>query len=179
MASWFWWMILGILFVLGGVFALLNPLAATFSAEQVISWIFLAAGILTFGAVFHAIGWGQRIWTLLLSLAYIWLGLSLLFKPLEGVLTLTLLVAALFLISGVAKVIFAFLARHSGYFWPALLSGLVSVALAAMVIFNFPQSAAVLMGLLLAIELIVTGTTLFFFALFQKRLRSDLAEEAV
>jgi uncharacterized membrane protein HdeD (DUF308 family) len=178
MASWFWWMILGILFIAGGVFGLLNPLAATFSAVQVIGWIVLAVGIFTFAAVFHAIGWGQRLWTLVLSVAYIWLGLSLLFRPLEGILTLTLVVAALFLVSGVAKVIFAFLARRSGYFWPALFSGVVSVALAAMVIFNFPQSAAVLLGVLLAVELIATGAALVFFALFQRQVGTELAEAA-
>jgi uncharacterized membrane protein HdeD (DUF308 family) len=50
-----------------------------------------------------------------------------------------------------------------------LLSGLVSLALGVMVFTNFPQSAAVVLGVLLAIELIATGITLVSFAFLLRK----------
>ena len=46
MKSWFLWLILGILMIAAGVFALFNPLAATLTAEQLAAWLFLFGGIL-------------------------------------------------------------------------------------------------------------------------------------
>jgi uncharacterized membrane protein HdeD (DUF308 family) len=75
----------------------------------------------------------------------------------------------MFVATGIAKVIFAFRIRGSGYFMLTLLSGLVSLALGVMVFTNFPQSAAVVLGVLLAIELIATGITLVSFAFLLRK----------
>jgi len=166
MNSWILWLIVGIIAVLGGIFALLNPFAATITAEQIAARFFLFAGIIQLVAVFQQEGWGSRIWTLILAAAFIWLGVTLLINPLSGILSLTLAAAILFLINGVAKIFFSFSTRGSGFFWAILLSGVISVILAVMVFANFPASAAVLLGILLAVELLSSGAALIAFALF-------------
>jgi uncharacterized membrane protein HdeD (DUF308 family) len=169
MGSWLAWLVIGIFFVLGGVFCFFNPLAATLTAEQMAAWLFIIGGVAQAVAAFRAEGWGARVLSVILALAYLWLGISLLSNPLAGILTLTLVVAIMFFVNGSLKVVLAFsTARGTGAFWPILISGVVSVVLAIMVITNFPQSAAVLLGVLLAIELLSSGLVLIAYALALK-----------
>jgi membrane protein HdeD len=165
MTNWILWLLIGAITLLGGVFALLNPFAATLAATTLAAWIFLFTGVLQIVGLFQTDGWGARLWGLILALAFIWLGITILADPLRGVISLTLVAGIMFVATGIAKVIFAFRIRGSGYFMLTLLSGLVSLALGVMVFTNFPQSAAVLLGVLLAVELVATGITLISFAI--------------
>ena len=165
MTNWILWLLIGAITLLGGIFALLNPFAATLAATTLAAWIFLFTGVLQIVGLFRTDGWGARLWGLILAVAFIWLGITILADPLRGVISLTLVAGMMFVATGIAKVIFAFRIRGSGYFMLTLLSGLVSLALGVMVFTNFPQSAAVVLGVLLAVELIATGITLISFAL--------------
>lgn len=156
---------LGGLMIFFGIIALLNPFAATLTVEQMLGWVFLFAGILQFIAIFRGETWGQRLLALVLAAVNAWIGVSLLGNPLAGILTLTYVVAIMFAASGLTKIIMSFNMRGTGYFWPVLISGCVSVLLAIMVISNFPQSAVTLLGILLAIELLSSGVTMIFLGL--------------
>ena len=164
MASRIVLLVSGIAFLVGGVLALLNPFAATLAAEQLAGWVFLLGGIVQLVPVFRKGTWSSRLWAGLLAVASIWLGLSLLGNPLAGVLTLTFIAAAMFLASGVAKIGVSFRFRGTPYFWPVLITGAVSVALAIFVFFNFAEAATTLLGLMLALELIASGVTLVIMA---------------
>lgn len=158
------WIVIGALSILAGILALANPLAATLTAEQLAGWMFLFVGILQVFAVFQQDDWGGRIWAILIALAFIVLGVMLLGRPLEGILSLTLTVAALFLVTGIFRVVMAFSLRGTSAFWLVLVSGLLSVLLALMIFGNFPASAVTILGILLAIELISNGIALIAFS---------------
>ncbi|WBU60107.1 HdeD family acid-resistance protein [Paracoccus albus] len=160
MAGKIFWIIIGCLSILAGFLALANPLAATITAEQVAGWSFLFIGILQIVAVFQQTTWGGRIWVILLGVLFVLLGISLIANPLEGVITLTLTVAALFLVTGIFKIVLSFSLRGVPAFWLVLLSGAVSVILAVMIFGNFPASALTILGILLAVELISSGISL-------------------
>jgi uncharacterized membrane protein HdeD (DUF308 family) len=172
MKSWILWIVTGALMILGGGIALLNPLAATLTAEQIAAWVFLFAGLLQLFALFRGQGWSDRLWALILALACLWLGASLLANPLAGMIALTLVVASGLMVSGVAKLLLAMHTRKTPLFWPILVSGGASLVLAAMVFLNLPQSAAVLLGVMLAAELILSGATIVAFALRMRTLAS-------
>lgn len=166
-------LITGIVLIIGGFLAAFNPFAATLTVEILTAWIFLFGGVGQLVALFMASSWSERIWAGLLALACIWLGVSLLFNPLQGILTLTFVAAAMFLISGIAKVFVSFSLRGTGYFWVVLISGVVSVALAIVVFGNFFEAATVLLGIMLAIELVSSGTTLVVFSRMLKNSPAD------
>lgn len=170
MNNWLLWLIVGIVLILGGIFALMNPFAASVAAEQIAGWCFVFGGIGQLVAALRADGWASKILGVLLGIAYVWLGVTLLGNPLVGIITLTMMVAIMFVVNGVLKIVMAFGARGSGYFWVALLSGVLSVVLGVMVFGNFLQSSAVLLGVLLAIELISSGVTMVAFALAARKL---------
>jgi len=169
MTNWFLWLIIGLLIIAGGISALYHPFLATLTAERIAAWVFIGGGILQLIGLFRELSWSARLWQLLLCAAFLFLGLSLLLNPLAGIVSLTLTVAILLLVSGVAKLIMALSARGTIVFWPVLLSGLVSAVLALIVFANFPQSAAVLLGVLLAVELLSTGFAIVAASLFVRR----------
>ncbi|MFV0292089.1 MAG: HdeD family acid-resistance protein [Paracoccus sp. (in: a-proteobacteria)] len=151
------WIIIGCLSIVAGIFALANPLVATLTAEQIAGWAFLFIGILQVIAVFRQNSWGGRIWAILIGVLFIALAINLLGKPIVGIVSLTLTVATLFMVTGIVRVVMAFSLRGSPAFWLVLLSGALSVVLAIMIFNNFPQSAATILGILLAVELISNG----------------------
>ncbi|MCX7302209.1 MAG: HdeD family acid-resistance protein [Rhodobacterales bacterium] len=157
MGGWVFMLIAGVIALVGGIFALFNPLAASITAVLLTAWIFIIVGVIEIFGVFTATGWGGRLWALLLGALCIFLGIWILQNPIESGLALTWLVGILFLATGVTKVILSFGVRGTGYFWIVLLSGILSVVLGVMVLSNFPYSAAVVLGTLLAIELISSG----------------------
>ncbi|MFV0386586.1 HdeD family acid-resistance protein [Paracoccus sp. (in: a-proteobacteria)] len=154
------WIVIGALSILAGILALANPLAATLTAEQLAGWAFLIVGALQAYAVFRGQVWGGRVWAILLAVALILLGVMLLARPLVGIVTLTLVVASMFFVSGVVKIVLSFSLRGTGAFWMLLLSGALSVLLALMIFGNFPASAATILGILLAVELISDGVSM-------------------
>ena len=173
MSNWILWLFIGAIAVIGGIFALLNPLVATLAAEQLAGWLFLVVGILQVIAGFREEGWGAKLWVLLLGVLAIVLGVALLGNPLAGILALTTVAAVLFLAGGLTKIVLAFSLEDRSYFWPILLSGAVSVILAIMIFANFPQSAAVLLGVLLGIDLISNGIAVIAMALALRKMKPE------
>lgn len=164
MNSRFLWVALGGLSIIAGIFALMNPLAATLTVEQLTGWSFLFLGVLLLWAAFRAPGWDGRAWVMLLGLAFSVLGVWLLARPMAGIISLTLMVALVFLVSGLFKILISFALRGTVAFWLLLISGAVSVLLAVMILGNFPAAAATILGLLLAVELISSGVSMIALA---------------
>ena len=163
MASRAFWMLLGILSIVGGIFCFLNPLSATVAATTIAAWLFLAVGILQVIGSFREDGFGSKIWSILLGVLAIFVGYSIFQNPLASVFALTTVVALAFLGGGVAKVLLAFTVENRKYFLVFLLSGAVSVILAIMILSNFPRSAVTVLGILLGIELLSNGVSMIAF----------------
>lgn len=149
----------GAIALIGGIIALFNPLAATITAERLAAWLFIFIAILQFIAIFQGEGLGSRVLSAILGVIFLMMGISLFNNPLAGILSLTILVGFLFLFGGISKIVFAFMGGI-GQLWILAVSGAISLLLAFMIFSNFPASAATILGVLLAIELISTGVSL-------------------
>lgn len=113
--------------------------------------------------------WGGFLLGLLIGLLYIVAGGWLAFFPFTGIVTLTILLAALFLAEGVLEVIMALRVRpHGGWGW-LLLSGLVAVAIGVLIAAELPNSAVWAIGLLAGVNLISTGVSFIVVALAGRR----------
>lgn len=167
--NWGWFLALGIVFVLAGLAAIAFPLLSTIAAKVALSWIFLAGGVLMILHAFSASGWRGFLLGLLIGILYVVAGGWLAFFPFTGIITLTILLAALFLAEGVLEVIMAFRVRpHEGWFW-LLLSGLVAAAVGVMIAMGLPSSATWAIGLLTGINLLMTGASFIALALAGRR----------
>jgi len=168
--SWIWMAVFAVIALVGGVLALLNPFAATLAATLMAGWAFAFLGALQIIQSFQVQGWGGFLWALLFGVLSLVVGISLIFNPLAGMVSLTLLVAVLFLATGVTKILYALSLRAvTGWGW-VLVSGIVSLALGVIILADFPWSAAAALGILLGVELISDGVLFLFVALGLRKL---------
>jgi uncharacterized membrane protein HdeD (DUF308 family) len=73
-----------------GVLAVAAPAFATLTVDVYVGWLFLISGVLGLIAVFSARNVPGFLWTLVTALLSIVVGGVLLWKPVEGALSLTI-----------------------------------------------------------------------------------------
>jgi uncharacterized membrane protein HdeD (DUF308 family) len=168
MKHWLLLLVAGVIAIVGGAIALVNPVAATLTATTIVAWLFLLMGALQIVAAFGEMGTGARIWTAALGALAIVIGGWILNNPIAGTMALTWTIGVLFFFEGLVKLALAFLARRSPYFWGLVLSGAVSVLLGGMILARFPASALTIPGILLAVDLISTGVGIVALALHMR-----------
>lgn len=155
--TWMWFVGIGLLLILGGILALANPLAASIAVEQLVGIVMLVCGAVQLWAVFRDQGQDGRLWNGFTALLGIIAGVFLLANPLQGMVSLTLIVGILFLIGGVVRLLLAFRNKQGNLFWILLLSGVVSAIVGIMVLGNIAAAATALLGIMLGIELLSDG----------------------
>ncbi|MDQ0390233.1 HdeD family acid-resistance protein [Labrys monachus] len=160
--SWRWFLVIGLISVVGGLFALIHPGIASLAVVYWVGWLFLVLGAVQLIQAMTVKAWGGFFEAAVLGVLALLLGVSILLDPISGAISLTALIGVLFLIYGIVKVMIAFRIRRSvSWIW-MLLSGLVSILLAVMIFTNFPWSALSLLGILLGVELLANGLALIF-----------------
>jgi uncharacterized membrane protein HdeD (DUF308 family) len=125
----------------------------------VIAWLIIFAGVIHIVVAFHSHGAGSVIWKLLVGLAYLCFGGYLLIHPVLGVASLTLVLAALFVIEGVLNVVLFFKMRPlHGSAW-LLIDGLVTLGLGGLIYAQWPSSSVWAIGILVGVSLMISGAT--------------------
>jgi uncharacterized membrane protein HdeD (DUF308 family) len=163
---WQMFAIQGVLLVILGALAIAVPVVASVAIAAFVGWLLFFAGL--FRAVSlvrstHAPGYWS---SLLLAILTAILGLVIALFPLQGAITLTMLLTAYFIVHGIASIAFAFSIKdHTGRWVLLLLSGIVDLALAALVIAGWPSTSAFILGLYIGINMLFTGFGLIFAAL--------------
>lgn len=150
----FW---LGIAMCVIGVLAIFFPIITTFTVEIMIGWLLVLAGLIGLGSCFTVEGTAGFFGTLLLSLLYLGLGLYFLTHPGVGVIVLTIVLAAIFLIQGAVQLTYSFELRQRGSWFWLLLSGLVSIAVGLLIAGGLPGTSLVALGLLIGVTFLSTG----------------------
>lgn len=162
---WGWFMALGIAQTLLGIVALGHVFAAT-----LVSVVFIGALMIIGGAGQLVQAWRIKHWTgfLLWTLGgvlYLVAGLVAVINPVVGASLLTLLFGAILIGVGALRLWIWFNNRaQPGWQWIAL-SGFLTVAVGLLVAANWPGNSAWILGLLLGIDLLFHGWTLFFVSL--------------
>ena len=170
MKNWYSWLIIGIISILFGLIAILNPFAASITVEQLISWIFIVVGAIQIYSAWKT----QRFsWVMLSGVIGLLVGLMMLTNPLAALVSLTTMISILLLLIGIAKLLASWKLRATPYFGFVMFSGLLSVLISIVIFANLPGAAATLLGLLLAIELISNGISLLAYSVIIKKLEQE------
>jgi uncharacterized membrane protein HdeD (DUF308 family) len=157
----------GILLVILGLAAIIVPPLASLAVTIFLGWLFLISGIAGLALTF----WARQLpgfwWSLISALLAIAAGFVLLTRPVQGTLTLTIVVGVYFVAEGVATIMYALEHRRElSQRWSWLLvAGLMDIIIAAIIIAGLPGSAVWAIGLLVGINLLFGGATLIGVAL--------------
>lgn len=159
-----WLLVLGIAYFILGWVAIGYPMAATIAIEMLLGYLLLAAGIIAVIGSFFSGNWKNLILIFLSGILYIFVGFFLVTNLKEGIITLTLLLAAFLLVEGIFKIIHAFQMKQAQNWVWILISGIASVILAIMIWAEFPQSSVFVIGLLVGIYFLINGFSLIMFS---------------
>lgn len=155
----------GIVLVILGVLAMLAPLITGVAITLLMGVLLLAGGIARCMFAFRARSWGAGALGVGLGFLATLVGFLLLFFPRAGLETLTVFLAAYFLVHGIFEIAFAFrLKPRGGWLWTAA-SGLVSVVLGVLIWMQWPVSGVWAVGILAGVNLMVGGLALVLLAL--------------
>lgn len=157
----------GALLLILGVIAITVPLFATLGLTIILGWVFLISGIMGMVSTFwarHAPGFR---WSLISALLAVGVGVALLAWPLNGAVSLTLLLGVFCAVEGLATLLYAFdhrrqLSGRSGWMFG---SGILDVILAAVILVGLPQTAAWALGFVVGIKMIFGGLALVLMSL--------------
>lgn len=147
---------LGIALLVFGTIALAMPLLTALASVVWYGAFVLVAGVFETVTVFGARRWSGVLLHLLSGIAGIVLGVLLLSHPAAGAAGLTLAVAALFLVAGIARAVMAIAVRFPSWGW-ALAGGLVTALFGAWIGAGWPATSLITIGTLVAIEMILRG----------------------
>src|SRR5258708_15439111 len=168
---WKAFLIEGVLLVILGLEAMIVPPLASLAVTIFLGWMFLISGIAGLILTFWARGMPGFWWSLISAVLAVAAGVILLAKPVQGILTLTIVVGAYFLAEGVATIMYALEHRRelpARWSW-LLVGGIMDLLIAFIIISGLPCSAEWAMGLLAGINLLLGGATLIGVALAARK----------
>src|ERR1700754_3232466 len=161
----------GILLSIFGLAAIVVPPAASLAITILLGWLFLISGIAGLALTFWAREMPGFWWSLISAALAVAAGVVLLARPVQGTLTLTIVVGAYFLAEGVTTIMYALEHRRElseRWSW-LLVAGLMDILIAFLIVSGLPGSAEWAIGLLVGINLVLGGASLIGMALAARK----------
>jgi uncharacterized membrane protein HdeD (DUF308 family) len=166
-ANWKAFLIEGIVFLVIGFAATVLPQLASVTVTILLGWMFLILGT---AGIFLSL-WARQMpglwWSLVSAAIAIATGLILLIWPLEGTLSLTIVIGIYFLIEGIATIMYALDHKRelSGRWGWLLFAGIMDIIISAVIVLGLPVSAFWAVGVIVGINLMFGGVSLIGMAL--------------
>ncbi len=159
---------LGLALIVLGSLALYATTTATLISVKLLAWIFIFSGFIQIGHGFYAKNWSGFLIPLILGVISIIAGCIILKNPFVGAFTITLFLAFLFIVQGVIRIIVALSKRFDHWAW-FLASGILSVILGALILYQWPWSGLYIIGMFVGIDLIFNGWALLLLSSLTRR----------
>jgi len=175
--NWGWVFASGIAFVILGGIALSYSALATLASVFVLGWVLVFAGIFEAMHAFKIPRWSGFLLELLGAILYLVVGVLMVARPETGAVSLTLLIGAFFLASGLFRIVAAATIRPSSWGW-LLMNGLVTLLLGLLILVEWPASGLWVIGMFLGIDLIFNGTWLVMLALGVRKVGRETRDTA-
>ncbi|SEW03073.1 HdeD family acid-resistance protein [Natrinema salifodinae] len=143
-----------------GLLAIALPVATGLSISIALGILLVVGGIVHGVHAFAARGWRGSAWQLALAIVSVVAGLAVLAAPVVALVTLTLALVAYLIVDGVAELWTAMRLAGTPGRTSIAVSGVASIVLAALLWAGFPADAIWAIGLLVGVNLLVTGLSM-------------------
>ncbi len=163
--SWRRLMIGGALIAILGVLAIVYPFVTGLSISIFVGVALIVGAVIHVAHAFSAGGWRGALWQVVLALVYLVAGVLFLTDPVLGLVSLTLVLIAYFLIDGVVEIAMGLRLRGESRWAWLVASGVVSLVLAGLIWAGLPSSAVWAVGLLFGVSLLTTGISMAMVAM--------------
>jgi uncharacterized membrane protein HdeD (DUF308 family) len=171
--KWGWYFALGLFLILLGSVATTAAVATTVLSVVVLGWILLGAGAALVLLSFLTGKWSGFLLTLAAGALSAIAGVIMLRSPLSGAASITLMIGTILIAAGIFRAVASIVMKFPNWGW-ALLSGIASFALGALLLRNWQISSLVFLGLYIGIDLIVHGFSWLMFSLRVHSLAGEL-----
>ena len=162
--NWGWFLALGIALIVLGVCAIGSAFVATLATVMTFGVLALFGGGVEIVSAFSARRWSGFFLHLLAGVLYIVIGFLMVTRPWPAAAALTLMLAALFMVGGVTRIVVALSHRFHGWGW-VLLNGVITLILGVLIWQEWPEASFWVIGLFLGIELVFDGMSWVMLAL--------------
>lgn len=171
--NWIWLALLGSALIVGGAFAIAAPVAAGLAASIAIGVAFLVCGALQAVGAFRKQGWRGRAWHGVSAAIALIGGALLVFQPLAGTVALSLLIIAMLIADGAARVALGLRVRpERGWGWMTASGALSALIGLGFALFALPAASLTLLGVFVGVSLAVEGAA-FIYVAFAARPTED------
>ena len=152
-------MTIGILLVIGGAFALAATGMTSLVSVLYFGTLLLAVGVLEIVAAFRLRSTGPVLPYVLAGVLTMVVGGLFVFRPVASIASVTLLIASYLFASGLFRGITSLIERYPGWGWDFAYA-LLTVGLGCYVAAAWPLDSFIVLGTIVAIEIIARGITL-------------------
>ena len=168
---WHFFLAQGVIMTILGVLAIIWPQVSTVAVAVYVGWLFLLSGALGLVTLFFAPAVSAFFWSLFTAALSLFVGILLLWHPVEGAISLTLVLIAFFIAEGVFQIAASLGHREAfpdSWGW-MLASGIADLILAALIISGWPGTAGWALGLIVGVNLITSGIAIIMVSVTARR----------
>ena len=175
--EWKWFLALGACLIVLGVIAVGSTYYVGLATVVLFGVLLLTGGVAQVISSFWAGQWSGFLLHLLIGVFYVVVGMLIIDAPADALATLTLLVAAFLMVSGIFRIASALNLRFNNWGW-VLMNGIITLMLGILIYRQWPASAELAIGLFVGIEMIFNGITWTALGMGLKQLDEEDAAQA-
>jgi uncharacterized membrane protein HdeD (DUF308 family) len=155
---WLWFLVLGILLMLIGAFALTAAFITGLATVMLFGILLMVGAVVQIVESFLARSWRGFFLHLLAGVLEFIIGALLVDNPGRGADIICLILAVGFLVGGAVRIIYAGIEQFAGWPW-VLLNGAITLLLGILIWKGWPEYSEVIIGTFVGIDLLFNGWT--------------------
>jgi uncharacterized membrane protein HdeD (DUF308 family) len=159
-----WFLFLGVVYILGGIVAILVPVMVTLLSVVFFGTLLLIAGVATLIHAFWTHRWDGFAVQLLAGILATVAGFLLITDAAAGAAVITIILASYFLVSGFFRLGYGVMRASQHHRAALIVSGLVTLLLGVLIAVHWPSSALWVIGTFVGVDLIFYGFSLITLA---------------
>jgi uncharacterized membrane protein HdeD (DUF308 family) len=165
-----WYIAATALFMVLGIFAIIEPAVAALAVSRLVGWLLVFGGLVYLIGACAGRGLKEVIFQLAIGIIYLIGGRYSLTHPHLAMATLTLLLGAVIMAGGVAEIVSYLRLKSADASGWMLFNGIIRFFLGGMIWFHWPSSSVWAIGILVGLTLLTTGMTRLMFAFTARKL---------